>query len=158
MLYNKLVLSVAAATAVSAQRPTDEPICDFYTKALLKENTAENQATLLTLVVNTVVIGNCKSTLITPTLVSNPKLTLLDTEPNVGIKVPGILAPAKVDNMDVNLMPYFSGELATTNKGGKEGVKVNFLDGGAAEALKKNKPANDDSSNQLCVQHPYHRY
>lgn len=50
--------------------------------------------------------------------------------------------------MDVNLMPYFSGELATTNKGGKDGVKVNFLDGGAAEPLKKNKPANDDTSNQ----------
>lgn len=60
MHYNKLALAAIAATAVNAQdRPKDEPICDFYTKALLEENTAENQATLLTLVVNTVVIGNC---------------------------------------------------------------------------------------------------
>ncbi len=51
----------AAATAVNAQRPSDTPICDYYTTALLKNNTAENQATLLTLLVNTVVIGNCAS-------------------------------------------------------------------------------------------------
>lgn len=59
MHFNKVAL-LATATAVSAQRPEDEPICDYYTKALLEENTAENQATLLTLLVNTVVIGNCK--------------------------------------------------------------------------------------------------
>lgn len=55
--------AVAAAVAVgsaSAQRPSNTSICDYYTTALLKENTADNQATLLTLVVNTVVIGNCK--------------------------------------------------------------------------------------------------
>ena len=55
-------LAVAAAAVANAQRPSDVPICDYYTKALLKENTAENQATLLTLLVNTVVIGNCKLT------------------------------------------------------------------------------------------------
>ena len=53
--------AVAAATTAGAQRPNDTSICDYYTKALLKENTAENQMTLLTLVVNTVVIGNCES-------------------------------------------------------------------------------------------------
>jgi hypothetical protein len=58
MRYSKLAV-LAAATAVSAQRPEDESICDYYTTALLKNNTAENQATLLTLVVNTAVIGNC---------------------------------------------------------------------------------------------------
>lgn len=35
-------------------------ICDYYTTALLKNNTGANQLTLLTLLVNTVVIGNCK--------------------------------------------------------------------------------------------------
>ncbi len=49
----------AAATVANAQRPADTPICDYYTTALLKNNTAENQMTLLTLLVNTVVIGNC---------------------------------------------------------------------------------------------------
>lgn len=58
MRYSTLAL-LGAASAVSAQRPEDTPICDYYTTALLKENTAKNQATLLTLVVNTVVIGNC---------------------------------------------------------------------------------------------------
>jgi hypothetical protein len=68
MRYSNLAI-LAAATAASAQRPEDESICDFYTKALLKENNATNQATLLTLVVNTVVIGNC--TISSPTIKRN---------------------------------------------------------------------------------------
>lgn len=70
MRFSTLAIA-AAATVANAQsssstssapagRPTDTPICDYYTTALLKNNTAENQATLLTLLVNTVVIGNCK--------------------------------------------------------------------------------------------------
>lgn len=61
MRFSGTLITAAAVTLATAQRPEDEPICDYYTKALLKENTAENQATLLTLVVNTVVIGNCKT-------------------------------------------------------------------------------------------------
>ena len=60
MRFTNIALAAGAAATVSAQRPEDTPICDYYTTALLKENTAENQATLLTLLVNTVVIGNCK--------------------------------------------------------------------------------------------------
>ncbi|KAI9148053.1 hypothetical protein HJFPF1_11874 [Paramyrothecium foliicola] len=125
----RLMPIAAAVLGAVAQRPTDTSICDYYTTALLKENTAENQATLLTLIVNTVVIGNY-------------------TEPNVGVKVPGILAPGNVNGTDVNLLPYFNGELASTNRGGKKGVSVNFLDGGGAEPLKKNMPANDKKSSQ----------
>lgn len=58
MRFSTLVLA-GAASVVSAQRPSDTPICDYYTTALLKENNATNQRTLLTLLVNTVVIGNC---------------------------------------------------------------------------------------------------
>lgn len=58
-----IALAMVAASSVAAQRPTDTPICDYYTTALLKENTAENQYTLLTLLVNTVVIGNCEASL-----------------------------------------------------------------------------------------------
>ncbi|KAG5981266.1 hypothetical protein E4U55_003122 [Claviceps digitariae] len=129
MRVSTLVLAAATGTAVHAQRPKDEPICDYYVKALLKDNTAENQATLLTLLVNTVVIGNY-------------------TKPNVGIQVPGILAPGEIDGQKVNLAPYFNGGLASTNTGGKTGASVNFLDGGGAEPLKNNKPANDNSSKQ----------
>lgn len=75
-------------------------------------------------------------------------LTLIDTEPNVGIKVPGILAPGEVDGVKVELMPYFDGTLKSTNKGGSEGVSVNFLDGGGAEPLMENMPANDEESEQ----------
>lgn len=72
----------------------------------------------------------------------------LDTMPNVGIKVDGILAAGTFNGTDVNLLPYFTGELASSNRGGDKGVAINFLDGGAAEPLMKNMPANDNTSMQ----------
>jgi len=57
-LINGILLLLAGA-AVLAQRSANTSICDFYTQALLKSNTAANQKTLLTLLVNTVIIGNC---------------------------------------------------------------------------------------------------
>ncbi|KPM44229.1 hypothetical protein AK830_g2325 [Neonectria ditissima] len=129
MRFNTFALAAATVASATAQRPSDTPICDYYTTALLKNNTAENQLGLLTVLVNTVVIGNY-------------------TKPNVGIMVPGILAPGKVNGTAVNLLPYFSGDLASTNRGGKKGVSVNFLDGGGAKPLMKNKPADDEDSNQ----------
>lgn len=75
-------------------------------------------------------------------------ITLTDTAPNVGIAVAGILAPGKVDGMDVNLLPYFDGSLASSNRGGSSGVAINNLDGGGAEPLKMNLPANSKTSNQ----------
>ncbi len=122
-----LVLAVAGIT--SAQRPSSTPVCDFYTTALLKENNATNQQTLITLVVNTAVIGNY-------------------TQPNVGVTVPGILAKGKFNGTDVDLTPYFSGALKSSNRGGKSGVSVNFLDDGGAAPLMENKPSNGTSSNQ----------
>lgn len=75
-------------------------------------------------------------------------LTYSDTMPNVGIAVPGILAPGKYNGTDVNLAPYFSGGLASSNRGGSAGVSVNFLDGGGAVPLMNNTASNDTSSNQ----------
>jgi hypothetical protein len=60
MMFKKAFFAVATASTVLAQRPTSTSICDYYTTALLKDNTDVNQLTLLTLLVNTVVIGNCK--------------------------------------------------------------------------------------------------
>lgn len=61
MSKSTIVALTAAVSTVMAQRPNDTSICDYYTTALLKNNTAENQYTVLTLVVNTAVIGNCKA-------------------------------------------------------------------------------------------------
>lgn len=119
-----LSLGLALAQGSSAQ----QSICDKYTTALLKDNTPANQYTLLTLLVNTVVIGNY-------------------TKPNVGIAVPGILAPGMYNGEEVNLLPYFNGCLESTNVNGKP-ASVNFLDGGGAAPLMKNMPANDMTSNQ----------
>ncbi|KAI1324426.1 hypothetical protein F5Y16DRAFT_307634 [Xylariaceae sp. FL0255] len=129
MRFSKTLALGAVATGVNAQRPSNTSICDYYTTALLKNNTADNQATLLTLVVNTVVIGNY-------------------TQPNVGVIVPGILAPGKYNGVDVNLLPYFNGDLASSNRGGSNGVSINFLDDGGATPLTMNKPSNGTTSNQ----------
>lgn len=65
MFFKTLTVATAVAGAM-AQRPSNMSICDYYTTALLKNNTAANQYTVLTLVVNTAVIGNCKWLAITP--------------------------------------------------------------------------------------------
>ncbi|KAF3387420.1 hypothetical protein F1880_001370 [Penicillium rolfsii] len=130
MRFNTALLAAAAAGTALAQRPSNTSICDYYTTALLKENNATNQYTLLTLLVNTAVIGNY-------------------TQPNVGVSVPGILNPnGTYNNTKVNLVPYFDGGLASSNEGGSMGVAKNFLDGGGAAPLMKNMPADDMSSNQ----------
>ena len=103
-------------------------VCDKYTTALLMDNNSTNQYTLLTLLVNTVVIGNY-------------------TQPNKNA-VPGILAKGMYMGEEVNLLPYFDGTLASSNRGGSKGVSINFLDGGGAAPLMKNMPANDETSNQ----------
>jgi len=123
---------LALAAVVSAQRPEGTSICDYYTTALLKENNATNQQTLLTLVVNTAAIGNY-------------------TQPNVGIAVPGLLAPGTGDYEGVNLLPYFTGALASTNNGGSSGISVNFLDAGGAKPLMMNMPANNTNSAQYVL-------
>jgi hypothetical protein len=46
--------------------------------------------------------------------------------------VPGILAPGEINGKKVNLAPYFTGALASTNTGHNMGESVNFLDGGGA--------------------------
>lgn len=130
------VTAAAFAGVVAAQgAPSNTTICDYYTTALLKNVTAENQATLLTLLVNTVVIGNYTKPVIEGV-----------TWPD--IMVPGILANGTVDGEDVNLLPYFNGGLLSNNRGGSSGVAVNFLDDGGAVPLMMNKPANGTDSNQ----------
>jgi len=130
MLFTALAVA-AAITGAVAQRPANTSICDYYTTALLMNNTAENQLTLLTLLVNTAVIGNY-------------------TQPNKNA-VPGILTPGEINGTKVDLLQYFNGSLASTNNGGSSGVSQNFLDDGGAAPLMKNKPADGTSSNQYTL-------
>jgi len=129
MRSSTILAGLAATVPALAQRPANESICGYYTTALLKNNTGENQLTLLTLLVNTAVIGNY-------------------TQPNVGVAVPGILAKGTYNGTEVNLLPYFNGGLASSNRGGDQGVSINFLDDGGAAPLMMNMPANGTSSNQ----------
>lgn len=127
MQFKTLALLAAVGSAV-AQRPSNTSICDYYTTALLKTNNATNQMTLLTLVVNTAVIGNYSA--------------------DAKNAVTGILNPGVYNGTEINLLPYFNGGLNSTNTGGMSGASVNFLDDGGAVPLKMNKPANGTSSNQ----------
>ena len=61
--------------------------------------------------------------------------------------VPGILAPGEAMGEKVNLAPYFTGALLSSNRNNKP-TSVNFLDGGGAAPLMKNMPAEDKTSNQ----------
>jgi hypothetical protein len=106
----------------------DVSVCDKYTTALFTDNNSTNQYTLLTLLVNTVVIGNY-------------------TQPNKNA-VPGILAKGEYMGTEVNLLPYFDGTLASSNRGGSAGVSINFLDDGGAEPLTRNLPSNGNDSQQ----------
>jgi hypothetical protein len=110
-MFSKLLLALAIG---SVHLTSAQSLCDKYTVALLNDNTAANQYTLLQLIVNTVVIGNY-------------------TQPNVGISVPGILASAKFGGEDVMLLPYFNGCLRSSNRG--QPVAINFLDGGGAASV-----------------------
>ncbi|KAM3413812.1 hypothetical protein BST61_g10495 [Cercospora zeina] len=136
--YLTLLSFVLSSMAMPGRRQDAPSLCDKYTTALLKDNTAANQQTVLTLIVNTAIIGNYTS------------------NPGSLVKVDGILAPGTGDYKGVNLAPYFSGAGPTTNRGGDKGVMVNFLDGGGADPLKKNMPANNPKSNQgILVSHLY---
>lgn len=94
---------------VFGQEPS---LCDKYTTALLTNNTEANQLAVLTLVVNTVVLGNLSATV-------------------TGAALPSLLAPAEFNGEKIDLLGYFNGSLETTNVDNKP-AKVNFLDGEAA--------------------------
>ena len=124
-------VALALASTTLAQRPTNTSLCDYYSGALLGESNATTQAIVLTLVVNTAIIGNY-------------------TEPNVNLTVPGILKPGKFNREPVDLLPYFSGALSSSNPPGskvQKGVAVNWLDGGGADPLMMNQ-LGDNGSHQ----------
>lgn len=56
MMFIKSITAVAAAIGLASAQ--SQSLCDKYTTALLMNNTAANQLTVLTLVVNTALIGN----------------------------------------------------------------------------------------------------
>ncbi|KAJ5033324.1 uncharacterized protein L3040_008442 [Drepanopeziza brunnea f. sp. 'multigermtubi'] len=135
-MHLKSPLMVAAVGTVAAQKSSIS-ICDKYTTALFHNNTAENQLKLLTAVVNTAVIGNYSET-------------------QNGVAVPGILAPAVVNGEKVDLLPYFNGCFASTNRGNGVGQAIDFLDDGGAAPLGMGKPSNGIGTRQyLLLTHLY---
>jgi hypothetical protein len=122
-------LSIFSGLAVAGSVVAQQSLCNKYTAALFGSNSEANQELLLTKLVNTVVIGNYTA--------------------GAANAVPGILTPTTYMGEQVNLLQYFDGTLASSNRGGKCGVKVNFLDGGGATPLTHDKPANCHNCQQL---------
>ena len=87
---------------------------------------AIQQYTLLTLVVNTAVIGNYTQPNVGSELVL--KVAFRPTNFKI-VAVPGILASnATYMNVSVDLVPYFSGGLQSTNRNGTAGKSFHFRD------------------------------
>ncbi|KAH7412881.1 hypothetical protein BKA64DRAFT_731128 [Cadophora sp. MPI-SDFR-AT-0126] len=126
----KILVTIALTKITFAQRPANVSICNYYSQTILGENTAASQKLLMTLIINTVVLGNY-------------------TTPNVGIPVHGIASPGVQDGQDVNLLPYFTGALLSTNGGGDVGVSKLFLDDGGAGALSMNMSSLGTNSAQF---------
>jgi hypothetical protein len=112
-----------------------ESMCDKYTTQILGSNEPTNQRLLMSLFVNTALVGNY-------------------TTPNVGIAVNGIMWPGQWKGEPVDLMPWFNGELASSNPCPDDcgqGVNVNWLDGGGPAALRQNLTSFVQGTNQLYV-------
>lgn len=95
--------------------------------SILGENTASNQLLLITLWVNTFVLGNY-------------------TTPNVGIPVHGFATPDIYNGTEVALLPYFTGAYNSTNLGGSSGTTKLFLDDGGAVPVLKNMSSNGNTT------------
>ena len=120
-------LSFLTLTLTLAQRPSNISICDYYTPAILGQNTASNQLLLVTLWVNTFVLGNY-------------------TTPNDGVFVHGFAMPDVYNGTDIALLPYFTGAYNSTNLGGDSGTTKLFLDDGGAVPVLKNMSSNGNTT------------
>ena len=118
---------LATFSPTLAQRPSNMSICEFYTGSILGENTASNQLLLITIWINTFVLGNY-------------------TTPNVGIPVHGFATPDVYSGTEVALLPYFTGAYDSTNLGGSSGVSKLFLDDGGVVPVAKNLSSNGSTS------------
>ncbi len=128
MLVRLAALLLCAASPSAGQRPNTTSPCDYYAQKTVGGNTAENQTTLIALVLHSALLG---------------PFSKYNT-----VKVPnfvGALTPTTWEGEPTNIVPYFNGGLASANRNGKA-VAINFLDDGGVEALKALKPSNGNTS------------
>lgn len=126
--------------------PTNTTLCDRYAPA------NSTQLAFITKLVNLAFTGG-----FTP--LPNP----WPANPNGTYQSTGILDPAGVYRdpcftvTKINLVPWFNGTYASTNRNGKA-VARNFLDGGSTVALRENVPAWDTTSNQYKMMTHFYQY
>jgi len=101
-MSRRLLQLLAFSPLAFAQRPSATSVCDYYSTSILGSNTASSQSLLITLLINSIVLGNY-------------------TTPNTGVSVHGIASPIVYNGEYVNLLSYFDGSLNSTNTGGVAG-------------------------------------
>jgi len=128
MQFRVAYLVVLLSAFTLAERPSNISICDYYTTQIFGNNTAISQSSFITLLFNTIVIGNY-------------------TSPNVGVSVLGIANSGVYNGTSVNLLPYFTGAYNSTNDGvSLHGVSKLFLDDGGGIPLSKSLPSNGNTN------------
>jgi hypothetical protein len=121
--------------SVSAQRPTNATVCDFYAQARYGANTSETQLKFIQNIVCLAFEGGSKLN-------------------NVSSEITGILRPGKFNGINIDLQQYFNGSRASTNVNNAP-IGINWLDQGGTTPLaaflagESEKLALADTSNQL---------
>lgn len=100
---------------VSAQRPTNASVCDYYAQARYGANSSETQLKFIQNVVCLAFEGGTKLN-------------------NVSSEITGILRKGRFSNMDIDLLQYFNGSRASTNVNNAP-IGINWLDQGGTTPL-----------------------
>ncbi|KAI1372259.1 hypothetical protein F4677DRAFT_449573 [Hypoxylon crocopeplum] len=141
MLLSFATLLLTQLLPVMAQdRPENATVCDFYTEKAVGENTAENQMTLMALVLHSALLGPFS------------KYNTVSVPNFVGALVSTIYQGEAVD-----LNGYFNGAFASANTGKDHGEAVNFFGSGGLAAARDLKPSNGDtkSAQHIFFTHVY---
>lgn len=105
------------AAGVTAQRPENVSICDYYTEQKYGEPSQIHQFHMIQGIVSLAFAGSSS----------------LPAE-NVSEKITGILNPGEEDGTPVNLLPWFNGSKASSNMN-NQAVGINWLDDGGVQPL-----------------------
>lgn len=100
---------------ISAQRPSNASICDYYAITLYGANTSETQWHLMQGIVALAFGGGANL-------------------PNVSSDITGIFNPGNYNGLNVDLQPWFNGSIDSTNLNNQP-VGVDWLDGGGIQPL-----------------------
>ncbi|OAK96662.1 hypothetical protein IQ06DRAFT_45525 [Phaeosphaeriaceae sp. SRC1lsM3a] len=123
---------------VSAQRPTNASVCDYYAQARYGANSSETQLKFIQNVVCLAFEGGTKLN-------------------NVSSEITGILRKGRFSNMDIDLLQYFNGSRASTNVNNAP-IGINWLDQGGTTPLAAFLAGETQTLNLADTSNQYHLF